>query len=272
MAISLPRLLPLLDAIAPLHHADHAWDNVGLLLEARHSPSITTIMVCNDLDDAVLEEAVRKNVQLLIAYHPPWFRAEKRMTVEGPLGRVCKAAMHGISIYSPHTALDAVRGGINDFLIGLFGVTNGEAVLPCAVVDGGYGRRGVISIDNNGGISVERACQLVMSGLSLKAVRLATPPSTRLLTTVAVCAGSGGSVLTPTTAKADLVVTGELSHHQVLAFLANGTTVILTEHSNTERPFLRSVYVERVKEKVAGEGVSVFYSECDGEPLHVVTS
>lgn len=266
--LTLDRLCQCLSRLAPLEYADRTWDNVGLLLEGHKRDRINKVMVCNDLTDAVLAEAVDQQVDAVVAYHPTWFRAEKQMTLSGPLGKLCKAAMHGISVYSPHTALDAVPGGINDHLLNIFKVNQDsiKAVAPCSdMTDGGYGRVGTLSEV----ISAEDACQLVMRSLSLNAVRLAKPNNLQGVKTVAVCAGSGGSILTPKLA-VDLVVTGELSHHQVLALQAANTAVILTEHSNSERYYLKNIYLPRIREALAHANVSVFFSESDREPLSTV--
>ena len=192
------------------------------------------------------------------------------MTLNGPLGKLCKAAMHGISVYSPHTALDAVPGGLNDHLVNIFNIQKNtvKAVTNCAEMeDGGYGRIGTLVEP----ITIEEACGLVMRALSLNNVRLAKPINGGLIKSVAVCAGSGGSILLPKLG-VDLVVTGELSHHQVLALQASNTAVILTEHSNSERHFLRHVYVDRIKAALRDhEGVTVFFSDSDREPLETVT-
>ena len=60
-----------------------------------------------------------------------------------------------------------------------------------------------------------------------------------MVSTVAVCAGSGASVLSHA-GKVDLWVTGEMGHHEALDAQENNTSVILAEHSNTERGFLES--------------------------------
>jgi putative NIF3 family GTP cyclohydrolase 1 type 2 len=84
--------------------------------------------------------------------------------------------------------------------------------------------------------------------------------------TVAVCAGSGSSVLAGVAA--DLYVTGEMSHHDVLNATHRGSSVILCEHSNTERGFL---IVLRQKLKVLFDGlIDVHISESDRDPLNVV--
>ena len=66
------------------------------------------------------------------------------------------------------------------------------------------------------------------------------------ISTAAICAGSGGSILK--SVEADLLFTGELSHHEALAATERGASVITLFHSNTERGFLHNV----MKEKLAG--------------------
>ena len=83
---------------------------------------------------------------------------------------------------------------------------------------------------------------------------------------MAVCAGSGGSVLKGV--DADLYVTGELSHHEVLHAVESGRSVILCEHSNSERGFLKTL-MPLMKEWFK-EDVFVDVSVKDKDPLTVV--
>ncbi len=87
-----------------------------------------------------------------------------------------------------------------------------------------------------------------------------------LIRSVAVCAGSGSSVLRGV--KADLWITGEMSHHEVLEANHNQTSVILCEHTNTERGYL---YVLKLKlDKMFDEKLIVCVSKKDRDPLCVV--
>ena len=83
---------------------------------------------------------------------------------------------------------------------------------------------------------------------------------------IAVCAGSGSSVLAGS--KADLWITGEMSHHEVLDAIHTGTSVILCEHSNTERGFLK-VFASKLS-CILENLVSVEVSEIDEDPLKIV--
>ena len=70
-----------LDILAPTSLAE-SWDNVGLLIEPSTKKTIKTIFLTNDLTEPVLEEALDKNVDLIVSYHPPLFRPFKRLTMK----------------------------------------------------------------------------------------------------------------------------------------------------------------------------------------------
>jgi putative NIF3 family GTP cyclohydrolase 1 type 2 len=125
------------------------------------------------------------------------------------------------------------------------------------------------------GRSVELAAPLTLTALveRLKAhlgrtsLRVAPSPAQRagaLVRRVAVCAGSGKSVFDRTPGF-DVYVTGELGHHAVLAHLAAGASVVLAEHSSTERGYLRD-YAARIAHESAG-ALEALVSEADREPL-----
>lgn len=86
------------------------------------------------------------------------------------------------------------------------------------------------------------------------------------VSSVAVCAGSGSSVLR--NVQADLYVTGEMSHHDVLQAVYNGSNVILCEHSNTERGYM-TVLKSKLQERL-DSNTQIVISEVDMDPLKVV--
>ena len=83
---------------------------------------------------------------------------------------------------------------------------------------------------------------------------------------VAVCAGSGTAVLSAV--QADLFITGEMSHHDLLNVVHCGTSVILCEHSNTERGFL-SVLLPQLHSLFEGS-VDVCLSAQDRDPVEII--
>jgi len=100
------------------------WDNVGLLLGDANSPC-ERVLLTIDLTDEVLDEACELRVQAVIAYHPPLFDPIRRLVrQDSASATLYRAAREGISLLSPHTALDSVAGGINDWIAGGIGDGN----------------------------------------------------------------------------------------------------------------------------------------------------
>ncbi|MFK7790247.1 MAG: Nif3-like dinuclear metal center hexameric protein, partial [Phycisphaeraceae bacterium] len=100
------------------------WDQVGIHLAGNGKP-IKKALMCIDLTPAVLDEAIAQKCQLIVAYHPPIFQPLKRLADRDWKEKMLALAVRkGIAVYSPHTALDAVRPGMNDWLCDGLGVTN----------------------------------------------------------------------------------------------------------------------------------------------------
>lgn len=81
-----------------------------------------------------------------------------------------------------------------------------------------------------------------------------------------MCAGAGSSVLNGV--KADLYVTGEMSHHDVLDAVQNGTSVVLCGHSNTERGFLS--VLRQTLDVLFENKINIHISTMDKDPLEMV--
>uniref|UniRef100_A0A3Q4H307 NIF3-like protein 1 n=1 Tax=Neolamprologus brichardi TaxID=32507 RepID=A0A3Q4H307_NEOBR len=332
--MELKEVLQVLEQLAPLSLAE-SWDNVGLLVEPSKPRPVKTILLTNDLTDAVMEEAVAVSCDLIISYHPPLFRPIKRLVQKDWKQRLAVRAVEaGIAVFSPHTSWDCVKGGVNDWLVGGLGsgqvsvlsqvlgaashghkleftvrsaeelnmimeelkLCNGckssgihvsvtccdSALTPSVqallghgtpsqsltippLLGHGQGRCSVLDQP----VTIRAAVQKLKSHLGLSHLRLAlgwgqTPESS--VCNVAVCAGSGASVLNGV--KADLYVTGEMSHHEVLDAVAKGTSVILSDHSNSERGYL-AVFRERLAVRLP-DSVTVVLSKADRDPLEVV--
>ena len=118
MPVVLSRLLGILDEIAPLSYAEE-WDNVGLLIDPAGTAaiSVSRLLLTVDLTPPVVNEAAERRVDMIVAYHPPIFRPLKRLRQSAPGERVVMQAIRaGLPVYSPHTAVDAAPGGVNDWL------------------------------------------------------------------------------------------------------------------------------------------------------------
>jgi dinuclear metal center YbgI/SA1388 family protein len=221
---------------------------------------VKNILLTIDLTEAVADEAIAGKADLIIAYHPILFAPINRLNAENAYDRtVMKLVQKNIAVYSPHTALDAVIGGVNDWLAD--GVGEGEVSVlhPIEQSDGGQGRL----VELKRPVRLKTLAQRIKDYLGLKTLRLASAAEDTAIRTVALCAGAGSDALSGV--QADCYLTGEMSHHNVLAATSDGAHVILCEHTNTERGYLP--VFKKILGKALGEGVDISISEIDSDPI-----
>ncbi|MGP4042419.1 Nif3-like dinuclear metal center hexameric protein [Gracilibacillus sp. D59] len=113
----------------PKHYAE-SWDNVGLQVGSEDQ-KVNKLMITLDVIDTVVDEAIDKNVDLIIAHHPLLFKGLKHIDFQDPKGRVVKKLIqHNITVYAAHTNLDVVEGGVNDMLSERLELTNTKVLVP----------------------------------------------------------------------------------------------------------------------------------------------
>jgi len=109
-------LAGVMERLAPTRFAED-WDNVGLLIGKREQRLDGPVLLTIDLTEPVVEEAVALGCSAIIAYHPPIFKAVKRITGDTAKERVLlRLIEEGMAVYSPHTAIDSAPGGMADWL------------------------------------------------------------------------------------------------------------------------------------------------------------
>ncbi|MEM9753709.1 MAG: Nif3-like dinuclear metal center hexameric protein, partial [Planctomycetota bacterium] len=119
-----------LDQIAPQHLAED-WDQVGLQV-GDFDARATKALACIDYTPAVLDETLDKGCDFVVAYHPPMFKPLGRLTTGSTWKQdlLLRTVREGVAVYSPHTALDAVRGGFCDMLCDVIGSQTGYVATP----------------------------------------------------------------------------------------------------------------------------------------------
>jgi len=115
-----------MERIAPTSLAQD-WDNVGLLA-GDYGARVRRVLLTIDLTEAVVDAAIGRRIDLVLAYHPPIFKpiSALRVPSTGTDAAVHRCIRNGTAIYATHTALDAADGGTNDVLAALCGVRNAE--------------------------------------------------------------------------------------------------------------------------------------------------
>ncbi len=267
MSAPLSLLISTLERLAPLGLAQ-SWDNVGLLVDPRRAGEeslVERVLLTIDATPSVVAEAVRQRVDCLVAYHPPLFRPQQRFSARSDV-LLFAAIEHRFAVYSPHTALDSAPGGLNDWLLeGIGSGAERPVTDPKSAVAAPSAAR---ALDLAIPVSLDELAERAKQHLGLSQLRIARAERHRagaLVQSVAVAAGAGGSLLDAARG-VDVVLTGEMRHHDVLAWLAAGTSVLLSEHTHTERGYLPR-FRERLLQALGDNRVDIWLSEADAEPL-----
>ena len=118
-----------IESIAPLSYQE-SYDNSGLLI-GNHSDEIERALITLDVTEAVLDEAIAGDFQLIISHHPLIFSGIKKINGNSEVERcLIKAIKNGIAIYAAHTNLDSVIGGVNSKICEKLGLTNCQILSP----------------------------------------------------------------------------------------------------------------------------------------------
>ncbi|XP_067205062.1 NIF3-like protein 1 isoform X2 [Linepithema humile] len=242
-----------------------SWDNVGLLIEPTEPKKVSNILLTNDLTEDVMDEAIELKTDLIITYHPLIFVPLKSITTSTWKERtVARCLENKIAVFSPHSSFDSVKGGVNDWLAEAFELESSKPIQPNENNEA-YGLGRLCILKNR--ISIDEAVNLIKQRTNLKHVRLARARGTDgYINTIALCAGAGQSLLKGV--PADLYLTGEMLHHEILDAVHCGTHVVLTNHSDSERGFLK--IFASILDRSLQNSVKVCVSQADRDPLQTV--
>lgn len=115
------QIISVLEQIAPPNLAE-SWDNVGLMVGSRQT-TVQKVLCALDLTPEVLDEAIQKDAKCIVTHHPFLFSPLKKIDLDSPKGMMlAKLIKHDIAVYSMHTNLDTVTGGINDVICEQLGI------------------------------------------------------------------------------------------------------------------------------------------------------
>ena len=107
-----------------------SWDNCGLQAGSRQWP-LQGILCCLDFSPALISEALAAGANFIFSHHPLFFKPLKRLDLDAFPGNLLhQAVIAGITLYSAHTNLDSVVGGVNDHLAKLLGVNDCSPLTP----------------------------------------------------------------------------------------------------------------------------------------------
>nr|WP_239520349.1 Nif3-like dinuclear metal center hexameric protein [Blastococcus saxobsidens] len=228
------------------------WDAVGLVCGDRDEP-VRKVLFAVDPTAAVVDEVLATGADLLVTHHPLFLTPVHGVPADDPKGRlVHRLVRAGAALFVAHTNADrAPDHGVNDALAAALGLLDAVPLEPAGSDPrAGLGRVGRLAEP----LPLRRFAEHAAAALpaTVGGVRAAGDPD-RVVSTVAVCGGSGGSLLgAAAAAGADVLLTSDLKHHLVSEALeVPGPALCDVAHFASEWPWL-PVAAETLREDLGG--------------------
>lgn len=227
-----------LERLAPVEYACE-WDNPGLLA-GRMDKEVTKILLALDATDEVVEQAAREQADMLLTHHPLIFKPLKKINDQDFISRrILKLIQSDISYYAMHTNFDVAPGCMADLAAGRLGLKEQAPLEITGEADGaaiGIGKAGTLAAP----LTLPELGRFVKDRFGLPFVtvygleQIGGPVSR-----IAVSPGSGGSMVAHgLSAGAQVLVTGDIGHHEGIDAVANGMAVIDGGHYGLEHIFM----------------------------------
>ncbi len=254
--------IDMMDVIAPTRLAEE-WDNVGLQLGAGDWP-VRSVWVSLDPRPEVVDRAAEADVDLLITHHPLIFKPLRAIDTGSPIGSIITRALRSrMAIFAAHTNLDSAPEGLNDRMARTIGMADQRPLVPSNSDNGagraaGLGRIGWLATPADLATFSER----VRTALGVTGALKVAGELDLQVTTVAVCSGSGSSLVRPfLDSDAEVFVTGDLRYHDALDVQDAGRGLLDVGHFASE-VIVVDMLVQRLSEMSRAAGLAVSIAPC----------
>ena len=250
-----------IESVAP-RSAQEEWDNSGLQV-GDPERDILSVLLTTDVTPEVVNEAIMRGCNLILSHHPLLFHGLKQVCGQTPQACVVEQAIkHDIAIYSAHTNLDSVVGGINTRLADKLGITEQRILIPASRDTGIPTGLGIIGTLGSP-MSYDEFIAYVRDILHCTYVRY-TRASRETIETVAVCGGSGAEFIEEAIRQgANAYITADCKYHEFQE--ADGRIGLIDiDHWISER-HAREIF----RDILAPLNVPCFISEADRTPIQI---
>lgn len=229
-------VISILQDFAPEQYI-YDYDNVGLMI-GNPDADVTKVLCSLDVTTEVVNEAIEIGAELIVSHHPLIFTPLKELTASTNLGdKIIKLIKNGISVYSAHTNLDFVSGGINEYVAKLFGLVDINPIDSYISNSEGFGRVGNLAKP----LTALELSEVVKQKLNDKLVNVIGKVD-NVISRAAVINGSGGGDIAYVDMAikqgANALITGEVKHHVAIYAKENNFNIIEMQHYTSERIYV----------------------------------
>jgi len=260
--ITIQEALETVKGAAP-EELQESWDNSGVQILTDPGASVERILTCLEINDDVVEEAVRKKADQIVTHHPLFFSKLSSVRADDVVGaQTIRLIRHSISLYSAHTSFDSAAHGTNQDLAEKLGLEDIRPMYPSETDPAaGMGRYGIFEEP----VSYDEFLQKVTEVCGQSLVRSAgrVPEMVRM---AAICTGAGSEFMDDAFAGgADVYLTGDVKYHEARHAYDIGMCVIDAGHYGTEVLFAENM-AGLLRERL-GDHVEILVSETDINPF-----
>lgn len=234
MSLKVSDVIKIIEEFAPTKFKEK-FDNVGLMV-GDSNLRVSQILVALDCTLEVIDEAIQNNCNLILTHHPLLFNAPQSITMETVIGRkIIKLISNDISVYSAHTNLDSVSGGLNDIVMEILGINNYSTMDKSSNRPQGDDITGIGRIaDLESAVTLSELCSKVKCAFDIEYLSFSGEES-MLIKKVAVINGSGKEYFQMAKELgANCIITGDTSFHYVSEMCEENIAVIDAGHFNSE--------------------------------------
>jgi dinuclear metal center YbgI/SA1388 family protein len=269
-SVKIYQVVDALEHYAPLP-LQEGYDNAGLQVGLTEAVEVSGALLCLDVTEAVVDEAIRKGCNLIVSHHPLIFRKLARISDENYVQRtVRKAIKNDITIVSMHTNMDAAMGGVNFKIAEKLGLRNLRFFGGEKEIDGVKGGEGVIGEITDetdtlhaDGIAADDLVLMLRERFQAECVQC-NQLLRRPIRKVALCGGAGSFLLDAAIAAgADAFITGEMHYHEFFGH-EQEIQICVIGHYQSEQ-FTSEIFRSIITEKCPG--VKCEISEINTNPI-----
>ncbi|MBR7031372.1 MAG: Nif3-like dinuclear metal center hexameric protein [Prevotella sp.] len=258
--MKIKEVLNALERFAPLP-LQESWDNAGLQVGLTET-EVSGALLCLDVNEKIVDEAIQKGCNLIVSHHPLLFRGLKTISDLTDVQRtVMKAIVNGICVISMHTNMDNAKGGVNFKIAEKLGLQDVQ-FFALKNVDGIEAGSGVI------GTLAEPlvACDFVQAVKNTFDVECAMCNELlhRKIQKVAICGGAGDFLLDEALkAGVDAFITGEMHYHQYFGY-EQRIQICVIGHYQSEQ-FTSEIFREIIESECPG--IKTYIAETSTNPI-----
>jgi len=213
--VKVKEVLSALEKFAPLP-LQESWDNAGLQVGLTEA-EVSGALLCLDVTEKIIDEAVSKGCNLVVSHHPLLFRGLKTISDLTDVQRtVMKAIEQKVCVVSMHTNMDNAQGGVNFRIAEKLGLKDVTFMSAKKVGDVECGSGVIGTLEEP--MAADDFVLKVKKAFDVECA-LTNELLQRPVSRVAICGGAGDFLLDEAVAAgADAFITGEMHYHQYFGY------------------------------------------------------